>query len=126
MFWRLVLRHLGWLLGVVAIVVVVGAVSEIGDLKATAAMLLNARPGWLLAALALQSMSYAGVAAGWKIVLDTAGAPKPFRRLYSIALGQLFADQIVRVAGMSGNVFVIDRLRALVVKRGAAVAVLLV
>ena len=64
MFWRLVLRQLGWLLGVVAIFVVVGAVSEIGGLMATATMLLNVRPGWLLAALALQSMSYAGIAAG--------------------------------------------------------------
>lgn len=110
----------------IAIGIVVGSVSRIGDLKAIAAMLLNARPDWLLVAFGLQAMTYVGVAAGWMIVLDAAGVHRPFRRLYPIALGKLFADQIVPVAGMGGSMFVVDRLRALGVTHGAAVAVLLV
>jgi uncharacterized protein (TIRG00374 family) len=124
--WRLLLQHLGWFFGVIAIAVVVVAVSQIGDLETIAIMLRHARAGWLLAALALQAMTYIGVAAGWKVVLDAAGQPTPFRRLYPIAIGKLFADQIVPVAGMGGNMFVVDRLRAVGVKRGAAVAALLV
>ena len=124
--WRLLLQHLGLFIGVIAIAVVVVAVSQIGDLETIAVMLRHARPGWLLAVLVLQAMTYIGVAAGWKIVLDAAGQPKPFRHLYPIAIGKLFADQIVPVAGRGGNMFVVDRLRALGVKRGAAVAALLV
>ncbi|WP_375395461.1 YbhN family protein [uncultured Sphingomonas sp.] len=123
---RGLLRHTGWILGIASIALVVGAVVRIGDLQAFAAMLRSARPGWLLVALALQAVTYLCVAAGWKIVLAAAGTPQPFRRLYPIAIGKLFADQVVPVAGMGGNMFVVDRLTGLGVKRGAAVAALLV
>jgi uncharacterized protein (TIRG00374 family) len=123
---RSLLRHTGWILGLAAIALVVTAVVRIGDLDAFAAMLRGARPGWLFAALVLQAATYLCVATGWKIVLAAAGTPKPITRLFPIAIGKLFADQVVPVAGMGGNMFVVDRLTGLGVKRGTAVAALLV
>ncbi len=124
--WRGALRHIGWVLGLAVIAIVVGAVLRIGDLHAFATMLENARPGWLLVALGLQATTYASVAAGWKIVLRQTNTPQPLRRLYPITVGKLFADQVLPVAGMGGNMFLVDRLTALGVKRGNAVATLLV
>ncbi|HXH14678.1 MAG TPA: lysylphosphatidylglycerol synthase transmembrane domain-containing protein [Sphingomonas sp.] len=124
--WRGALRHIGWVLGVAVIAIVVGAVLRIGDLHAFAIMLSNARPGWLLVALLLQATTYASVAAGWQIVLAQTATPQPLRRLYPIAVGKLFADQVIPVAGMGGNLFLVDRLIALGVGRGNAVAALLV
>lgn len=124
--WRGALRHIGWLLGVAVIAIVVGAVLRIGDLHAFATMLRDAHPGWLLVALGLQASTYASVAMGWKIVLARTDTPQPLRRLYPIALGKLFADQVIPVAGMGGNMYLVDRLTALGVRRGNAVAALLV
>lgn len=123
---RGLVRHAGWVLGLALIAFVINAVIRIGNIDAFAAMLRSARPGWLVVALALQASTYFCVAAGWKIVLAAAGTPQPFRRLYPIAIGKLFTDQVVPVAGMSGNLLVVDRLTGLGVGRGAAVAALLV
>lgn len=124
--WRGALRHVGWVLGIAVITIIVGAVLRIGDLHAFAMMLRNAHPGWLLAAVGLQATTYASVAEGWKIVLGRTDTPQPLHRLYLIAVGKLFADQVIPVAGMGGNMFLIDRLTALGVGRGNAVATLLV
>jgi uncharacterized protein (TIRG00374 family) len=119
-------RHTGWMLGIASVALVVGAVMRIGNLDAFAVMLRSARPGWLLIALGLQASTYFCVAFGWKIVLAEARMPQSFWRLYPIALGKLFADQVVPMAGMGGNMFVVDRLTELGAARGAAVAALLV
>ncbi|MDD1450228.1 lysylphosphatidylglycerol synthase transmembrane domain-containing protein [Sphingomonas sp. H160509] len=124
--WRGVLRHIGWVLGLAVIAIVVGAVLRIGDLHAFATMLEDAHPGWLLVAMTLQATTYTSVAAGWKMVLAETDTPQPLRRLYAIAVGKLFADQVIPVAGMGGNMFLVDRLGALGVGRGNAVATLLV
>lgn len=120
------LRHAGWIVGIAAIALIVGAVIRIGDVQAFGTMIRSAKPGWLLAAFALQATTYVCVATGWRIVLDAAGTPLPFRKLYPVAVAKLFADQVVPVAGMGGNLFVVDRLTALGAKRGGAVAALLV
>jgi uncharacterized protein (TIRG00374 family) len=124
--WRGALHHIGWVLGILVIALLVSAVLRIGDLQAFASMLENAHPGWLLGALGLQATTYASVAAGWKMVLGQTDTPQPLRRLYPIAVGKLFADQVIPIAGMGGNMFLVDRLTALGVGRGNAVAVLLV
>jgi len=124
--WRGALRHIGWLLGLAVIAIVVGAVLRIGDLHAFVKMLEDAHSGWVLVALGLQATTYASVAAGWKIVLGQTDTPQPLRRLYLIAVGKLFADQVIPVAGMGGNMFLVDQLTALGVKRGNAVATLLI
>jgi uncharacterized protein (TIRG00374 family) len=85
----------------------------------------KARPAWMILAVALQAGTYLSLAAGWRSVLARAGSPQPMRRLLPIALSKLFADQAVPSAGLGGHVVLIERLTALGVERGTAVATLI-
>jgi uncharacterized protein (TIRG00374 family) len=89
-------------------------------------LLREARPVWLMVAVVLQAGTYASVAAGWRLVLHRAGVSRSLWPLMRIAILKLLADQAAPSAGMGGNVVLIDQLRRLDVKRGAAVAALLV
>lgn len=86
----------------------------------------EAEPLWLLAALALQVITYVSVASGWNIVLRRAGYPQPLHKLVPVSITKLFADQAIPSAGMGGNVLLIDRLTWLGTPRGTAMAALLI
>lgn len=115
----------GWFFGMLGVGVLVFAVVNFGNLQSFGAMLQRAEPLWLLAAAALQGVTYASVSLGWKLVLDKARSPLPLSRLIPVALSKLFADAMIPAAGMGGNVLLIDRLVILGVPRGAAVAALI-
>lgn len=118
-------RLSSWFFGVLGVGVLVFGVLNFGDLKSFAAMLRRAEPLWLLAAAALQGVTYASVSLGWKLVLDKARSPLPLSRLIPVALSKLFADAMIPAAGMGGNLLLVDRLVTLGVPRGAAVAALI-
>lgn len=115
-----------WLFGGLAIAALVAGVLHFGELEHVAAIARQAQPAWLLAALLFQLSTYVFVALGWQAVLRTAGASRPFSRLLRVAFAKLFADQVIPSAGMGGNLLLVDRLTALGVPRGTAVATLLV
>ncbi|MEO8724146.1 MAG: lysylphosphatidylglycerol synthase transmembrane domain-containing protein [Sphingobium sp.] len=120
-------NHLsGWFLGLLGVCALVFAVFHFGDLASFGAMLRRVQPLWLVAAAALQVVTYTSVSLGWKLVLDKAGSPLPLSRLVPVALSKLFADAMIPAAGMGGNILLVDRLVKLGVPRGAAVAALLV
>ena len=109
----------------VVLAALVAIVLHFGDFKRFLEMARRAEPAWMIAAVALQVTTYLFLALGWGAVLDKAGAPLPLRRLFRIALIKLFIDQVVPAAGMSGNVLLIERLRAAGTPKGAAVSTLL-
>jgi uncharacterized protein (TIRG00374 family) len=115
-----------WLLAGVAVAGLVLAILHFGELERFVEMLKRAQPLWLLVAVALQAGTYVAVALGWGAVLEAAGSPRSLANLLPVALVKLFADQAIPGAGMGGNVVLVDRLMALGVPRGAAVAALLV
>ena len=115
-----------WFFGIVIVAALVGAVLHFGEIQNFAHLVTRAQPLWLALALLLQISTYVSVAAGWSAVLAAAGTPRPLPRLARIAVGKLFADQAVPSAGMGGNILLIDQLCALRVKRGTAVAALLI
>ncbi len=119
-------RIAGLAVGVAAIAMLVWAVSHFGDLRAFGVLLRHAQPAWLTAGLALQGSTYVSLSLGWRAVLWRAGDPQPLWRLLPIALSKLFADQVIPVAGMGGNMLLIERLVQLGAPRGTAVATLLV
>lgn len=104
----------------------VAGVLHFGDLKRFVEMVRKAQPLWMIGAVALQATTYLFLALGWSAVLDKAGKPLPLWRLFRIALVKLFIDQVVPAAGMSGNVLLVERLRARGIPEGAAVSTLLV
>ncbi|MES2042706.1 MAG: lysylphosphatidylglycerol synthase transmembrane domain-containing protein [Pseudomonadota bacterium] len=114
------------LFAVIAIAALVYALRHVADIRAVSAMIRRAHPLWFGVALALQASTYCWLALGWSAVLRRAKSPQPVRRLIPIAVTKLFADQVVPSAGMGGNVVLVDRLMAIGVPRGAAVAALLV
>ncbi len=119
-------RIAGWAVGTAALAILVWAVLHFGDLQAFGLLMRQAQPEWLIAAIALQASTYISVSLGWRAVLSRAGNPQPLRRLLSIAISKLFADQMIPAAGMGGNMLLVERLVELGTQRGTAVAVLLV
>jgi uncharacterized protein (TIRG00374 family) len=116
-----------WFVGVIIAAALVGAVLHWGELRNFAELLRRAEPRWLIVAVALQLVTYASVALGWRAVLLRAeGKLYALRPLFRIALSKLFADQALPTAGMGGNVLLVDQLVALGVMRGTAVAALLI
>lgn len=116
----------GWLFGAAALLALIVAALHFSDLERVTEMARRARPAWLVLALALQLLTYLALARGWQAVLTVAGTPVPLGRLVRVAVAKLFADQMIPSAGMGGNVVLVDRLVALGVSRGTAVAALLV
>lgn len=118
-----------WRTALLAVVILGGLIILVvhwGDFEYFSEMARAARPAWMLAAFALQGATYVFLALGWAAVLKRAGSPQPLRKLLPIAFSKLFVDQVVPAAGMSGNVLLVDRLTALGVPRGSAMAALLV
>ena len=115
-----------WFFGLVIIAALVGAVLHFGEIQNFGRLVVRAQPLWLGLAVLMQVSTYFSVATGWEAVLKAAGTPRPMSRLVRIAVSKLFADQAIPSAGMGGNILLIDQLRALRVRRGTAVAALLV
>jgi uncharacterized protein (TIRG00374 family) len=85
----------------------------------------NARPVWLLASLALQSITYFAAAGVWWVVLQRRGEHPSFLGLVPMGLAKLFTDQAIPTGGIGGTILVI---RALVRRRipsGIAMSALL-
>lgn len=101
------------------------AVFHWGDVEKFAALLSQAKPGWLLFAALLQVGTYLGLSAQWWLTLKRGGTPKPLGELFQLTFAKYFADQVIPTAGVSGNVVLVDRLVRLGVPRGNAVAALL-
>jgi uncharacterized protein (TIRG00374 family) len=118
--WRTALFAAAVLAALVAVVL------HFGDLRRFVDMARKAQPAWMIAAVGLQATTYLFLALGWSAVLDKAGAPLPLWRLFRIAILKLFIDQVVPAAGMSGNVLLVERLRARGTPKGAAMSTLLV
>ena len=114
------------LLGMVIAAGLIAAVFRIGDLRHFLDLARHAQPAWLLGAAGLQVGTYVALALGWQAVLRRADAPIPMKRLMPLALAKLFADQAIPSAGVGGNILLVDRLMALGVPRGAAMATLLI
>lgn len=118
--WRL------WLLGLVVAAALAAVVINLSEIENFTRLLRQARPLWLIGALALQATTYASVAACWALVLRHAGTPRPLSLLIPLSISKLFTDQAVPTAGMSGNILLVDQLVLSGVPRGTAVAALLV
>lgn len=117
-------RH--WFFGAIVAAALIGILMRAGDVERFLALLTRAQPLWLTVAILFQLSTYVSVASGWSLVLRRAGKPQSLRRLLRIAVTKLFADQVLPSAGMGGNVLLVDQLTGLGVRRGNAVAALLV
>ena len=114
-----------WLLAALLIAGLVVAVLHWADVKRFAALVAQAEPLWLIVVTGLQLSTYVGLAAQWGLALRNGHSGVGAGELLRLTLAKHFADQVVPTAGVSGNVVLVDRLMRLGVKRGKAVATLL-
>jgi uncharacterized protein (TIRG00374 family) len=115
-----------WLLALLLIAGVVVAALHWGDVEQFAALVSHSQPLWLLAAAAVQLLTYVALALQWRQVLRAADCRAPFGKLLGLTVSKHFADQMVPTAGMSGNVVVVDRLQAIGASRAVALATLII
>ncbi len=111
-----------WFLVLLIVGAIVVAALHWGDVKKFAELATKAEPGWLAGALVLQSSTYVSLSFQWWLVLRSAGSGRPIKKLLPLTITKLFADQVVPTAGVSGNVLLVDRLRAIGVPRDHAMA----
>jgi uncharacterized protein (TIRG00374 family) len=114
-----------WLLAALLVAGLVVAVLHWADVKTFARLVAQTKPQWLIVATVLQLATYAALAAQWRLALCDGRTPVGWSELFRLTLAKHFADQVVPTAGVSGNVVLVDRLVRLGVKRGSAVATLL-
>src|SRR5438552_2233308 len=111
-----------WLLAFLLVAAMVVTALHFGDLKKFAELVGQAKPLWLIGALLLQLSTYVSLAGEWFLVLRAGKSPRPMRKLLPLTISKLFADQVVPTAGVSGHVFLVERLAASGVLRELAVA----
>jgi len=111
-----------WVIVILIAGAIVVAALHWGDVKKFAELTSKAEPGWLAGALLLQFTTYLSLSAQWWLVLKRAGSGRPILELLPLTVTKLFADQVVPTAGVSGNVLLIDRMKAIGVPREHAVA----
>lgn len=114
-----------WLLALLLIAGVVVALLHWGDVKKFAALVTHAKPLWLIAAVAVQLLTYVALAIEWELVVRAGKCRAAFGKLLGLTVAKHFADQMVPTAGMSGNVVVVDRLQAIGASRAVALATLI-
>lgn len=117
---------LGLVLGLAALGALIAGIAYFGEAKRFVALVEQARPGWLLLALALQVLTYASEAGAWQAVLGDARCKQPFRDLYALSLVALFTNQIMPTAGIAGTFLVVRALERRGVPRPVAMSVVLI
>jgi uncharacterized protein (TIRG00374 family) len=118
----LVGRWRPWIVAALIAGALVVAALHWGDVKKFAELATKAEPLWLAGALLLQIVTYVSLSAQWWLVLRRAGSGRPMSKLMPLTITKLFADQVVPTAGVSGNVLLVDRMKAIGVPREHAVA----
>lgn len=113
-------------MGLLVLAGVVLFVVGFGDVRHFVELAEHARPGWLLAGLALQAATYATEAGAWNGVLRRAGYRVPLRTLYALAVVALFTNQTLPTAGVAGTLTLLRGLAARGIPRAVAVAAVVV
>ncbi len=120
-------RRIGvWVFGVLALCTVVLVVSRIGELEHFIEIERNAKPVWLVAAFALQALTYVAAAAVWYCVLYRAGSHRPLATLLPLGIAKLFMDHVVPSGGLSGALLVMGALARRGISRPLCMAAMLV
>jgi len=93
-----------WLLGAAMLGALVVGVLQLSDRDHFTRVLQQAEPGWLLVAIALQSLTYVAQGQLYRRVLAAAGAALPLWDATKLSLTKLFIDQALPSSGFSGAV----------------------
>jgi len=121
--WR---RLAPWLSALIVLPALFIAALHFSSLAKFVELAREARPQWLLPALAAQAATYVFAALAWHQVLLSAGQPRPFRTLFRLSIAKLYTDQAIPTGGVSGTILVVKALARRGVPDHVAMATLLV
>jgi uncharacterized protein (TIRG00374 family) len=121
--WR---RGLTWLFGILILGLVVLVAVKFSELERFAEIAHNAQPIWLVAAFALQALTYVCAAGVWQATLRRAGVRVRFSSIVPLGLAKLFADQALPTGGVGGAVLVVTGLGRRGVPKKISMAALLI
>jgi uncharacterized protein (TIRG00374 family) len=121
--WR---RLAPWLSALIVLPALLAATLHFSSLAKFVDLAREARPQWLLPALAVQAATYVLAALSWHQVLMSAGQPRPFRTLFRLSIAKLYTDQAIPTGGVSGSILVVKALARRGVPDHVAMAALLV
>ena len=111
-----------WLLGLGAVIAVVGGVLKYADAVAFAQIVQHARPWWLAIAGALQLATYVVQGEVWRVMGRRADARISIVAAAELSLVKLFVDQALPSGGLSGAVMVAQALQHRGMTEAAAIA----
>lgn len=115
-----------WLFGLLTFAAVIAVVAGRGEIAEVTLLLRRTRLAWLVAALALQVLTYILAAAVWQLALARHGGRHSLRALVPLALAMLFSNQAVPSVGLSGGLVVSEALVRRGTPRPVAMSALLV
>jgi glycosyltransferase 2 family protein len=97
----------GWAFGVLVLAALVLVVLHFSDIAELITLARSARPEWLLLGLLAQAGTYLCAGTVLREALKQAGRKVPLRRLATLGLVKLFADQAVPSVGLSGTILLL-------------------
>ena len=119
-------RIASWILGLVTLAALVGAVLHFSSIEEFVALARRAQPAWLVLAVITQTATYVCAAAVWRQALHRAGHPRSLRSLFPLGVAKLFMDQAIPSGGASGTLVVVKGLTRRHVRLHLAMAAMLV
>lgn len=111
-----------WILGLAMLAAVVIAALHFTDERELLRIAERAQPWWLAVAIMLQAGTYFAQGETWRMVALAAGLAVPSSVTYKLSLAQLFVDQALPSAGISGTVVVARALELRGVPRAVVMA----
>ncbi len=117
---------LSWLFGLLALAAVVLVASRFTEIERFVAIARAAQPAWLLAAVALQALTYLCAAGVWYVTLRRAGLAQRYWSIVPLGLAKLFADQVLPTGGIGGTLLVVSGLGRRGIPKGIGMAALLI
>ena len=112
--------------GLLALAAVVLVASRFTEIERFVAIARAAQPAWLLAAVALQALTYLCAAGVWYVTLRRAGLAQRYWSIVPLGLAKLFADQVLPTGGIGGTLLVVSGLGRRGIPKGIGMAALLI
>ena len=115
-----------WMVGIAAVVALVGGVVKSSDAVAFARIVQHARPWWLAIAFVLQLATYAVQGEVWRVMGRRASTRLSIGLATELSLIKLFIDQALPSGGLSGAVMISQALQRRGMTEAAAIATVVV
>ncbi len=118
--------YAGWAMGLAVLFTVIAVIGRHTEIAQFLALIEQAKPQWLVPALAAQGLTYVLATAVWWFAMHRDGHRPRLVSLIPLGVAKLFIDQILPSGGISGTVLVTLALERRNIARPMAIAALFI